>query len=236
MQDNVYNQAPASVPVPVAPQSEQHNPLNKKFYIILTVMAVIIIGLAIAVICLAMMHGKESGPESGGDAADEGQHIDDNSISALRLAQRDAQRTDDLEKILVAVNSYQANNMGKTPWNNGYNDPNFVHRYIDETCDVPSNPGKISVYHCTGSSFMDPSGKAYSLWYLGSMTKEDEDGNLFDGDLAAVAEKWPNDYMIMVATGAACGDEGKMEKWLGERQYAVAYRLERGYFACRDNR
>ena len=63
------------------------------------------------------------------------------ALPALQRSQRNTQRADDMSRILTAVNSYQSNNNGKTPFTKGNNNnytvaPTFVVRYIDETCKL----------------------------------------------------------------------------------------------------
>ena len=58
------------------------------------------------------------------------------ALPALQRSQKNTSRKSDLERIVAAINSYQSNNNGKTPFDDGKVDSNFVKRYIDSSCNV----------------------------------------------------------------------------------------------------
>ena len=233
MQDNTNNMAP--VPAPKGS--------NGKFYAIIAIMGVIIVGLAVAVVILALpKEPADKSSETATDCEEEVQEIKDafnkeklEDLTKLQLSQRDVQREDDLSRFITAANSYQSNNMGRTPWLDGGTDINFVHRYIDETCNTLPRVTAYAEYNCSSSQFKDPDGNNYKIQYVGSMLETNGGGSAFNGNLETLMEQWPNNHALVVATGAACGSEGKMEQGTGERQYAIAYRLENGTIACNDN-
>jgi len=233
MQDNTNNMAP--VPAPKGS--------NGKFYAIIAIMGVIIVGLAVAVVVLALpKESSDGGSDVATDCKEEVQKVTDQynkekleSLKQLQLSQRDVQREDDLSRFITAANSFQSNNTGATPWRDGGTDINFVHRYVDETCNTLPRVTAYAEYNCSGSQFKDPDGENYKIQYVGSMLETNGGGSAFNGNLETLMEQWPNNHALVVATGAACGSEGKMKQGTGERQYAIAYRLENGSIACQDN-
>lgn len=200
-------------------QPTQAEDSNKAFYIALAVMGLIIIGLAIAVIIVAV--NKSTPPEATRNVRAESV----TNMQAMTI------RMDDMRRVVDAVEGYQSNNNGKTPWYRGSTDPHFVYRYIDQTCNNPEAVDGLSTYDCTGNDFRDPDMKNYAFWYLGSMS--DEGG--FNGDVAAKAKAWPNNHAIMVVSYAYCGDEGKTEKSYSERYVALLYLDSSGAMICMDN-
>ncbi len=146
------------------------------------------------------------------------------SVGGLQTSQRDTQRMDDLARVIVAANTYQTNNNGKTPWNKGSTDKNFVRRYIDADCSTTDGIN----YSCGDSvQFADPDGTTYKMRYVGSLNSSAS--STFAGGSKL-------DHTFYVYTYASCGDdEGTVQKGTGERQYAIMYRLESGGIACNDN-
>lgn len=148
------------------------------------------------------------------------------ALPALQRSQRNTQRADDMSRILTAVNSYQSNNNGKTPFtkanNNSYTvAPTFVVRYIDETCTL-GNDGK---YTGCGDQFTDPDGTIYNIAVSG------KGGSYTLGSAGRNAI----DHIFHVAVNAGCDDEGKTKAGTGERQIAILYQMEGGAVTCNDN-
>ena len=141
--------------------------------------------------------------------------------SSLQVSQRDTQRADDLARFLTAINDYQTNNMGKTPWRTGETDKNFVRRYIDTTCTTTN----AEDYDCTGNEFRDPDGTTYGIKYEGKLATGKTD----------TIDSTSMDHKFHVWTNAVCDDDGKVKAAYGERQVAIEYRLESGEITCNDN-
>ncbi len=148
------------------------------------------------------------------------------ALPALQRSQRNTQRADDMSRILTAVNSYQSNNNGKTPFTKGNNNnytvaPTFVVRYIDETCTL----GNDNKYTGCGDQFTDPDGTIYNIAVGG------KGGSYTLGSAGRNAI----DHIFHVAVNAGCGDEGTTKAGTGERQIAILYQMEGGAVACNDN-
>ena len=166
------------------------------------------------------------------------------ALPALQRSQRNTQRADDLSRVLTAVNAYQSNNNGKTPFKTvGDNDAssgnyiagvdkNFVNRYIDDKCT-----GAASKTEGTGDStvsslgfdecsdqFTDPDGKTYMMKYEGAVTAN-----------STTAAGSTMDHVFHVYSNATCGDEGIANKGTGDRQVAIFYFMEGGSVSCNDN-
>ena len=149
------------------------------------------------------------------------------ALPALQRSQRNTQRADDMSRILTAVNSYQSNNNGKTPFTKGNNNnytvaPTFVVRYIDETCKLKQDG---SGYTDCGDQFTDPDGTIYNIAVSGM------GGSYTLGSAGRNAI----DHIFHVAVNAGCGDEGTTKAGTGERQIAILYQMEGGAVACNDN-
>lgn len=152
------------------------------------------------------------------------------ALPALQRSQRNTQRADDMSRILTAVNSYQSNNNGKTPFTKNANGTGgtvadtFVVRYIDETCTKSNNGG----YTGCGDQFTDPDGTIYDIQVSGV----NKAGTTYS---LASAGKNAIDHVFHVALNAGCGDEGKTKVGTGERQIAILYQMEGGAVTCNDN-
>ena len=148
------------------------------------------------------------------------------ALPALQRSQRNTQRADDMSRILTAVNSYQSNNNGKTPFTKGNNNsytvaPTFVVRYIDETCTLDND----NKYTGCGDQFTDPDGTIYNIALSGM------GGSYTLGSAGRNAI----DHIFHVAVNAGCDDEGTTKAGTGERQIAILYQMEGGAVACNDN-
>jgi prepilin-type N-terminal cleavage/methylation domain-containing protein len=154
------------------------------------------------------------------------------ALPALQRSQRNTQREDDLSRVLTAANDYQTNNNGKSPWDSGATNGNFVKRYIDDTCNTNVSDG--TQYECDGDQFRDPDGENYAMIGAGradgasvsGFSKKDDNWSMSVSDF---------DHTYRAVTYASCGDEGEAVKGTGNRQYAVYYILEGGAVSCNDN-
>ena len=153
------------------------------------------------------------------------------ALPALQRSQRNTQREDDLSRFLTAANDYQTNNSGKTPFGKTTDahagvDNKFVKRYIDNKCETKDN--SKGTYENCESEFTDPDGTIYAMKWYKKANKDSED---VIGDI-----KWSgSDHQVRVYTNATCGDEGKVVKGSGDRQYAMLYILEGDSITCNDN-
>ena len=153
------------------------------------------------------------------------------ALPALQRSQRNTQRADDMSRVLTAVNSYQSNNNGKTPFtlnnagNGGTVADTFVVRYIDETCTLTTNNNGQKSYTGCGDQFTDPDGSIYNITVSGK-------GGAYS---LASAGTSSIDHVFHVAVNAGCGDEGSTKAGTGERQIAILYQMEGGAVACNDN-
>ncbi|MBR3323201.1 type II secretion system protein [Candidatus Saccharibacteria bacterium] len=164
------------------------------------------------------------------------------ALPALQRSQRNTQREDDLSRILTAANDYQTNNNGKSPWDSGETNKNFVKRYIDSTCKLTNS--STGTYTCDGDQFRDPDGTEYKMLYSGKVGGTVNNGFKFDttgeGEssqenkgLAVLSAEF--DHTFRAVTNASCGDEGQAVQGTGNRQYAVYYVLEGNSISCNDN-
>ena len=147
------------------------------------------------------------------------------ALPALQRSQRNTQRANDMSRILTAVNQYQANNQGKTPWGDAATvafDSKFTKRYIDSTC--PDSVGVGATVSCTGNEFKDPDGTAY-IW-----------ANTTSATSAIPSSVTAIDHKIYVARKAKCGStENSFSTTSGYRDIAFFYYMEGGSIRCFDN-
>lgn len=145
------------------------------------------------------------------------------ALPALQRSQRNTQREDDLARVLTAVNDYQTNNSGKTPFENKDVNPNFLKRYVDEeTVYVAGKP----ITTC-GDQFKDPDGECYQIEW---------ERDAQPGETGVDAGLKEFDHTFHVFTNAGCGDlEGTYDVGTGKRQVAIFFVTEGGAVACNDN-
>ena len=219
---------------PAMTQTPAEAPKKKTGLIVgIAVAAVVIIGLVVAIIVMAMnnggSNGSDSGEKKGGSMSKE---------EELKMQQRNIQREDDIARILTAVNDYQTNNSGKTPFGDGTYDKTtiaqFVRRYIESDLDIDGveegkslrcDPGKSSSkYAC--DEFSDPDGTLYGFTV-----------DLAESDAEGVPIAYKNmDHIVHVYVNASCGDkEGTYDSGTGNRQIAMFYVGEGGKIFCEDN-
>ena len=157
------------------------------------------------------------------------------ALPALQRSQRNTQREDDLSRILTAANDYQSNNNGKSPWDGGATNSNFVKRYVDDTCNTGVTDG--TQYTCTGDQFRDPDGENYAM--IGAGRADGASVSNFAAKTEGAAGWTMNEtafnHTFYAVTYASCGDEGEAITGTGNRQYAVYYVMEGGAISCNDN-
>ena len=145
------------------------------------------------------------------------------ALPALQRSQRNTQREDDIARFLTAVNDYQTNNSGQTPFTKPAGDQpgkvneNFVKRYIESNYDATNK--KCSVASCP--QFTDPDGTMYEFSVI-----------------SAVPSTWGTevDHKVYVVVNAGCGaTEGTTTPGTGDRQIAMFYIEEGGAIVCNDN-
>lgn len=128
-------------------------------------------------------------------------------------------RKDDIARFMTAATDFQYNNNGKTPWNTGETNSQFVKRYIDARCTAKAAYAPDD--EC-GDEFRDPDGKPYYFVYEGTLENER-------------TVNFSKDHGVYVYTKAECGDEGAVKPMDGIRQYAMLYKLSDGSVYCIDN-
>lgn len=159
------------------------------------------------------------------------------ALPALQRSQRNTQREDDMARILTAVNDYQTNNNGKTPFNvkGGGVLNTFVMRYIDSSCKETTKASGYTDLNSCGSEFTDPDGQIYKIRYVGQTSKTENLGDI----VSKLSETGNNggafDHTFYAFTNASCGDEGQTVLGTGERQIALFFVMEGGAIACNDN-
>ena len=146
------------------------------------------------------------------------------ALPALQRSQRNTQREDDLARVLTAVNDYQTNNSGKTPFEDGKTvNANFLKRYVDEETQYDATK-PITV---CGDQFKDPDGECYQIEWRGNATA---------GQKGVSTNLTSFDHTFYVYTNAGCGDlEGTYDVGTGKRQVAIFFVEEGGAVACNDN-
>ena len=205
--------------------------------------AVILIGLIVAIIVVIASGNNggsntsttktgTSGKDSGGGGSGSGSGTGNNTEDFQR-AQRNTQREDDVARLLTAINDYQTNNNGKTPFGSGYYDKttitNFVVRYIDADIDRDGvAEGKSFV--CKKSScpqFTDPDGTVYGFTVDLAKSGKRNEKIAYSGNV---------DHLFHVYVTAGCGeDSDTYTTGTGNRQIAVFYIEEGGDIVCNDN-
>ena len=154
------------------------------------------------------------------------------ALPALQRSQRNTQRENDIARFLTAVNDYQTNNSGRTPFGTSASptlDTNFIRRYIDQGITFDATTG----VSCTADScpqFTDPDGELYD--FVISASADTSQGAVnFPG-----ADNTDVDHHVYVILNATCGqNEGTYFQGTGDRQIALFYSLEGGSSTCNDN-
>lgn len=163
------------------------------------------------------------------------------ALPALQRTQRNTQREDDMARVISAVNDFQTNNNGKTPFNVGGTDTlvKFVTRYLDSECTGTQANNTTNFTSC-GAQFLDPDGQPYQIKYVGEVGTGS--GKVAAGDITSSLKKDANgtasamfDHVFYGFTNAGCGDEGRVVAGTGVRQIAIFFVEEGGAIACNDN-
>ena len=156
--------------------------------------------------------------------------ITDNSEKSIM--KRDIQREDDVARVLTAVNDYQTNNNGKTPFGKAYSKTTlgtFVYRYIEKKIDSTGAASGQS-FRCKQSEcdeFSDPDGTVYGF------TVDVAKANSKNEKIKYSTDKV--DHILHVYVNAGCGkEEGTYDSGTGERQIAIFYIGEKEII-CNDN-
>ncbi len=218
---------------------------NKLLIVIIVIETIAIIGLTIALV-MSMNNKCETAKcecEKETESVKEESDKVINPSEKNKVSERNTQREDDLARVITAINNYQANNNGKTPFRSGTNPTTadtlsgFVTRYIDRTCSgataAPTTVKSPNVtFSSCGAEFSDPLGGSYYVSYGGDAESIAEGG-------LDVSETIPKtDDGLYGFTGysyASCGDGAKIVKGAGVRDVAVFMRLEGGDIVCNDN-
>lgn len=229
--------APASDVAPVQGVATGVEQPKKKSPVALIVILVVLAVVAIvATGLIAYNMGKNDGmktnnSDSSNRAKNNG-NIDDEkegekNVETEARRKRNAQRDEDISRFLVAVTDYQANNNGKTPFQNR-DEGSFTKRYIDDKCVVDSFNPRILAPETCDAAFTDPDGTQYE-WKVDDNVLEDTDTHIVAGDEV--------DHKIYVFQAARCGtvEEGVVEYSASERSAALLYIKEGGVVVCRDN-
>lgn len=165
------------------------------------------------------------------------------ALPALQRTQRNTQREDDMARVISAVNDFQTNNNGKTPFNVGGTDTleKFVKRYLDSECQGGQS-NNITTFTACGAQFLDPDGQPYQIKYVGEVGSGS--GKIAAGDITGSLKKDSSnasaasatfDHVFYGFTNAGCGDEGRVVAGTGVRQVAIFFVEEGGAIACNDN-
>jgi len=155
------------------------------------------------------------------------------ALPALQSSQRNTQREEDLSRFLTAVTDYQSNNSGRLPFNFGGAgagdlDPNFVPRYIDDTCTAVAGGG----WTCVADQFRDPDGSEYNF----ELATKDNVNHTVD-----IPEQNDVNHIIYYVLNAMCGAnertyvDGSAGSDENARQVAVYMILEGGAVTCNSN-
>lgn len=165
------------------------------------------------------------------------------ALPALQRTQRNTQREDDMARVISAINDFQTNNNGKTPFNVTMNTTtlkNFVTRYLDSECTGDQTNASLTNFTSCGAQFLDPDGQPYQIKYVGEVGTGS--GKIAAGDITSQLKKDASgtasatfDHVFYGFTNAGCGDEGAVVAGTGVRQVAIFFVEEGGAIACNDN-
>ena len=142
------------------------------------------------------------------------------ALPALQRGQRNTQRKDDIARFITAINDYQSNNNGKSPF--------------EDKKDYPDTGTLITKYikgNGGDAQFQDPDGESYHFKNKanGSGTKND------DGSYTLSLDTDVN-HDIYFVVKAGCGElESTYEVTSGKNDVALFYVGEGGQVICNDN-
>lgn len=173
------------------------------------------------------------------------------ALPALMRTQKDNERRDNLARLMQAVEDYQMNNSGISPFSDEGSHTyevmsDFVTNYLVD-CNNLEQPDALTAsdggyeltykYGCN-KSFRDPDGISYKYKFV---LWDDFDG---DGVESAydyltfndVRNNGKPDYVFYAFNGGECGDdEDTVTAIFDDRYLAVYYVLESGAIICMDN-
>ena len=229
---------PQPMPQQQMPMPAVQPPKKSRAGIIVIIVLVLLI-VAGAIVCVLLLNGDKKEDKKNDNTSAQEEKKDEPEKPAGGLSDqekaRNAQRENDLKRIIVAAQSYQTNNSGRTPFGTKYNKTTmgqFVARYIDVDIDS-SGVEEGKPFKCksdrTCVQFKDVSGNFFA-WTVDVAESGKKDA----------AIKYSNDdgldYTIHVYVKALCGESrGTYTTGSGERQYAMFYFEEGGIIACADN-
>ena len=150
------------------------------------------------------------------------------ALPALQRSQRNTQRENDISRFMTAVQQFQANNGGKTPFEASKTGI-FTKRYIDKSCTNAAD-NSTTFTNC-GSQFTDPDGAFYQ-WSVSTHSNNAKDTPAPSTGNNAVTDV---NHVIYVVQNGTCGLDGEVEKGTGNRQLAFVYVMEGGARYCVDN-
>jgi prepilin-type N-terminal cleavage/methylation domain-containing protein len=153
------------------------------------------------------------------------------ALPALQRSQRNTQRKDDISRIITAINDYQSNNSGKSPFksvdsgdikdkNGNANVVKFISRYIEGDASI-QNPFD------SHPQFSDPNGESYTFTIHKGSSGNGNGTGITSTDV---------DNVIHVFKYAGCGaDENTYNYSAGGSDVALFYVMEGGQVLCNDN-
>ncbi len=141
------------------------------------------------------------------------------ALPAVQRTERDAERQEDLAKIINGIKNYQSNNRGALPsGESGWGE--FYSKYLDGVTD-PNGQGyfdNMSLVECDTAT-----GAACSGGTGGNKITTLQNGSFED-----------NDYKLIVVTQATC-KESEAVKSSNMRKVALLYTLEGGGVICKNS-
>lgn len=158
------------------------------------------------------------------------------ALPSLRRTQADAQRKEDITRLLSAIKKYQTNNRGALPVK-GYTNMRSV-RWPD---DLNGDDWDGFYQKYLGDDFTDPNGTGYWLIINNACTGNvGQRCTLSSGTFASPgpgrvsapnSATFPNGFSIYVVPGAGCDGEYAI-KSSNPRKVAALYKLEGGGVVC----
>lgn len=173
------------------------------------------------------------------------------ALPALQRSQRNTRRSQDMARILSALNDYQANNNGQMPCQTPFDGngcykqdsqlTNFIERYVVGEKPKTSLNGYTAVAldengNCY-ESFCDPDGSTYAMTVFTWNSVTETYFEWKEGDPKKYYETAQNRKEIMLALSAKCDEEneGRILRTKGKSEVAIMYILEGGAVYCGDN-
>lgn len=170
------------------------------------------------------------------------------ALPALQRSQRDAQRKEDIGKVLSQLQQYQSNNRGRIPGEvtkstsaTEENKADFEGwTSAENESKVGKDPKKWEYFYGkyliseNGDDFQDPSGKPYGLKVL-SADKDDGGSEATTAGLSKTfKEQFDNGAKMLIVTNSRC--DGESTTYVSQRRnVSVLYRGESGNVMCQNN-